>query len=239
MAETLAGMVVAWLVDPAARVVFGPRPMVTDLRTGAMAGGSGEQALLTAACVQMSRFYGLPNSTIAGATDSKTADAQAGYERCLAVTLALQAGCNLVTQACGMHAGLMAFSPASCVIDNDMLGAILRSLAAVAVDDETIGVSEIAEAVRGEGHFLGRPATMARMETDFLYPETADRRTFEDWDADGGRDIRTVAAERARDILARHRPGHLAGGIDDALRSRFDLKLPAVEVTLTGTRRRT
>ena len=54
-AETLAGMVIAWLVDPTAKAVFGPRPMVTDLRTGAMAGGGGEQALLTAASMKMAR----------------------------------------------------------------------------------------------------------------------------------------------------------------------------------------
>jgi trimethylamine--corrinoid protein Co-methyltransferase len=64
-AETLAGMVIAWLVDEEARAVFGPRPMITDLRTGAMAGGSGEQALLTATAMQMARHYGLPSSTIA------------------------------------------------------------------------------------------------------------------------------------------------------------------------------
>ena len=58
MAETLAGIVITWLADPAAKTVFGPRPMVTDLRTGAMAGGGGEQALLTAASSQMARHYG-------------------------------------------------------------------------------------------------------------------------------------------------------------------------------------
>ena len=223
MAETLAGMVVAWLVDPAARVIFGPRPMVTDLKTGAMAGGSGEQALLTAAAVQMSRHYGLPNSTIAGATTSKTGDLQAGYERCLAVTLAAQAGCNLITQACGMQAGLMAFSPASCVIDNDMLGAIMRTLAPVEVNDGTLDAGDIARVVDGEGHFLGRPATLARMETDFLYPRTADRRSIGEWEADGARDILSVASAKARDILDHSRPRHLAGAIDARLRSRFDL----------------
>ena len=40
--------------------------MITDLRTGGMAGGSGEQALLTAAAIQMARFYQLSSSTIAG-----------------------------------------------------------------------------------------------------------------------------------------------------------------------------
>ena len=77
--QTIAGMVIAWLVNPEARAVFGPRPMITDLRTGGMAGGSGEQALLTAAAIQMTRFYQLPSSTIAGATDSKSPDAQSGY----------------------------------------------------------------------------------------------------------------------------------------------------------------
>ncbi len=125
-----------------------------------------------------------------------------------------------------MQAGLMAFSPAACVIDNDMLGAIMRTLVPAAVDDRTLDVAEIGEAVRGDGHFLGRPATTARMETDFLYPETADRRAVEDWQADGAHDIRAVAAERARDILGNHHPRHLAGAIDANLRSRFDLKLP-------------
>ena len=65
--------------------------MVTDLRTGAMSGGGGEQAKLTAAAIQMARHYGLPSSTIAGATDAKWPDAQSGYEKSLSITLALQA----------------------------------------------------------------------------------------------------------------------------------------------------
>ena len=80
--------------------------MVTDLRTGAMSGGSGEQALIMAATAQMANYYQLPNSVIAGATDAKTADAQSGFEKSLNITLAAQAGANLITQACGMHAGL-------------------------------------------------------------------------------------------------------------------------------------
>ena len=102
VAETLAGMVIAWLADPNAQAVFGPRPMVTDLRTGGIAGGSGEQALLTAAAIQMANYYQLPSSTISGATDSKIPDAQSGYEKCLNIQKTVQAGANLITQACGV-----------------------------------------------------------------------------------------------------------------------------------------
>lgn len=95
-------MVLSWLVDEQAKAVFGPRPMITDLRTGAMAGGCCEQAMLTAAAsCQMVRHYGLPSSTIAGATESKIPDAQRGYEKCLAVAQTVNAGANIVTQSCG------------------------------------------------------------------------------------------------------------------------------------------
>lgn len=226
LAETLAGVAIAWILDPEAKTIFGPRPMVTDLRTGGMSGGGGEQALLMAASAQMAGHYGLPNSCIAGATDSKLPDAQSGYEKALTVTLAAQAGANLVTQACGMQAGLMGVSFESYVIDNDMLGAIARSLSEIEVSQETLSNGAIAEIALGEGHFLGHPQTLARMQSDFLYPSLADRRSPEAWEAEGAKDIREVARQRAKDILATHFPGHLTGETDRALRAAFDIRLP-------------
>ncbi len=227
IAETLAGMVIAWLANVNVSAIFGPRPMVTDLRTGGMAGGAGEQALLTAASVQMAHHYGLGCSTIAGASDSKIADAQSGYEKCLSVTLAAQSGCNLITQASGMQAGLMACSLESYLIDNDMLGAILRSLAPVEVSAETLNTAITAEVVNGEGHFLGRAETLQRMQSDFLYPGIADRSDHEVWAANGAKDIRTVANQQVHDFLQQHRPMHIPASVDKVIREQFDIRLPA------------
>jgi len=201
-AETLAGMVLAWLVDPRARAVFGPRPMVTDLRTGAMSGGGGEQAKLTAAAIQMARFYGLPSSTIAGATDSKWPDAQAGHEKCLAVTLAVQAGAHFITQAAGTQASLMGTSLESYVIDNDMLGAILSAHTAIEVSDDTLDPAAIHHAATGAGHFLGEQSTLARMTSDFFYPAIGDRRSIDEWQDDGRPDSWRRAHDRVREHLA-------------------------------------
>jgi trimethylamine--corrinoid protein Co-methyltransferase len=205
-AEALAGIVLAWATKPGAPVIAGPRPMVTDLRTGAMSGGSGEQALANSAAVEMMRHYNLPNSIIAGATDSKAMDVQAGYEKALSVSQAVQSGANLVTQACGMHAGLMGVAFESYIMDNDMLGAILRSATTIEVSDETLSVDAIAEAVHGEGHFLGHAATYARMKSDFLYPDIADRRSVKEWTAAGQPDLVNVARERARTMLKTYAP---------------------------------
>jgi trimethylamine--corrinoid protein Co-methyltransferase len=226
IAETLAGMIFAWLLDPQAKIVFGTRPMVTDLRTGAMSGGSGEAAISTAASIQMANYYGLANSVIAGATDSKIADAQSGYEKSLTVTLAAQAGSNLITQAGGMQASLMGCALESYVIDNDMLGGILKSLAPIEVSAATLALDSIDEVVHGEGHFLGQPETLQRMQSDFVYPQIGDRRSIEEWQVAGARDIREVARDRTRQILQQHYPHHLSAEIDARLRERFDIRLP-------------
>ena len=226
IAETLSGMIFAWLVNPQAKIIFGTRPLVTDLRTGAMSGGSGEAAITMAASAQMANYYGLVNSTIAGASDSKIADAQSGYEKCLTVTLAAQAGSNLITQAGGMQASLMGCALESYVIDNDMLGSIMKSLSPIEVNETTLALSTIDEVVHGDGHFLGQPETLQRMQSDFLYPEIGDRRTIDEWEADGARDIRDVARDRTREILQRRFPQHLSAEADTELRANFDIRLP-------------
>ena len=233
MAETLAGMVIAWAANPQACAVFGPRPMITDLRSGGMAGGSGEQALLTAAAAQMARFYGWPSSTIAGATESKTLDAQSGYEKAINVSLAVASGVDLVTQAAGAQASLMAASLAGYVIDNDMLGAIARANQQTVVDDETLALEEIRAVAEGEGHFLGRGMTMARMVSDFTYPEIADRSGIEEWMLKGQPDLITAATARARELLANPPLPHISAAADQRIRDEFDIRLPAAATAAT------
>lgn len=232
VAESLAGMIFGWLINPEAKLIFGPRPMLTDLRTGAMSGGSAEGTLATAACIQMANYYGLPNSVIAGATDSKLADAQSGYEKSLTVTLAAQAGCNLITQASGMQASLMGCALESYVIDNDMLGLVMKSLAGIEVNAETLALDAINAVVHDEGHFLGRSETLARMNSDFLYPQLGDRRSVEEWQAAGGQDMRAVALEKTKAILQTHYPHYIAAETDAALREQFDIRL-SVPAALT------
>ncbi len=230
VAETLAGFVFARLVDPDVAAIFAPKPLVADLRTGAMCGGGGEQAVLMAAAAQMGRYYDLPTSSIAGITDAKTADAQAGYEKCLAVSLAAHAGCNLITQACGMQASLLGASFEAYVVDNDMLGSILRSIRGIEATPETIATEVIADVCHGEGHYLGHAQTLARMKSDYVYPVVGDRRSPTDWQEDGGEDMRARARATAKDILSRHFPQHLDDKTDKGLRKRYDLLLSPADI---------
>ena len=125
-----------------------------------------------------------------------------------------------------MHGSLMGCALESYLIDNDMLGGILRSLDPIQVDESTLMATDIDDIVRGEGHFLGHPQTLQRMQSDFLYPEIADRRNFEEWETDGSKDIHQVAKAKTKEMLDSCFPGHIPEDVDEQLRAKFDIRLP-------------
>ena len=73
VAEVLVGLIYVNALKPEHPAIFGTWPFVSDLRTGAMSGGSAEQAMLTSACAQMAQFYDLPGGSAAGMADSEAA----------------------------------------------------------------------------------------------------------------------------------------------------------------------
>ena len=225
VAETLAGFVFSRLVDENVAAIFAPKPLVADLRTGAMCGGGGEQAVLMASAAQMGRYFDLPTSSIAGITDAKTLDTQFGAEKTLAVTLAAQAGSNLITQSCGMQASLLGVSLEAYAADNDMLGNILRSVRGIEVDTNTLSVESIAEVCHGEGHYLGHPDTLERMKSDYFYPLLGDRQTPSDWQDNGATDLHTRAREWTRETLESYFPDYINDTLDNDLRSEHDIVL--------------
>jgi len=230
VAETLVPLIIGNLIRPGLPVSFGIWPFVSDLRTGSFTGGGGEEALLTAAAVQMCRFYDLPSSVGAGMTDAKAIDAQAGYEKGVSVTLAAVAGGNYVNECCGMMGSLIGCSVEAMVIDNDMLGNIQRVLKGVEVSDATLSFDEIQRAIEGPGHYLGSPKTLELMETEYLYPHIADRDSMNGWQGRGMPDIREAARRRAREILSAHYPAYIDPTTDAKLRERFPILLKAEDM---------
>ena len=236
ISETLAGLIFVYLIDPNCRANLGTWPFVSDLRTGAMCAGAPELALLVAGCSQMAGFYHLPNSCAAGMTDSKTPDAQAGMERGYTLTLAAQAGADLIMESAGMHASLMATCMESFVIDNDNLGAVNRTVRGIEVSDETLSYEVIGEVIHGEGHFLGSAQTIERMETDYYYPPMGDRYPPAVWEEMGSTTIRDRARQRVVETLQQHYPSHIDAAKDEELRRRFNIVLPRENMLPTKRR---
>lgn len=203
VAEVLAGVVYVNAVAPGHPAIFGTWPFVSDLRTGAMSGGSGEQALLTAACAQMHRFYGLPGGAAAGMTDSKLPDMQAGWEQAISNVMAGLSGLNMVYESVGMHGSLLGFSMESLVLGNDMLGQVQRCVRGIEVTPENTSI-EVMRSVclDGPGHYLGSEQTLRIMQSEYIYPEIADRASPKEWVEKGRPILMDRARARVREILA-------------------------------------
>lgn len=224
MAEVLAGLVYVNVLKPGHPCILGAFPFASDPRSGAMAGGSVEQGLLSAACGQMARFYDLPCGVAAGIADAKLPDVQSGYEKGITELLASLAGPSLIYEAAGMHASLGGFCLESLIVDNDMIGQCLRIADKITVCDETLALETIARVcLDGPGHYLNH----RRREKADRQPAFADRLGVADWLGAGRPDMLQRAAQEKRRILDGYFPRHVEQVIDEALRLRHpNIHLP-------------
>ncbi|MFD1194845.1 trimethylamine methyltransferase family protein [Seohaeicola saemankumensis] len=223
VAECLAGVVYVNAMAPGHPAIFGTWPFVSDLRTGAMSGGSAEQALLTAGCAQMHQFYGLPGGAAAGIADSKLPDMQAGWEQGISNVLAGLSGLNMVYEAVGMHASLLGFCLESLVLGDDMLGQVMRCVRGIDVTEDSVSIEAMRQVcLEGPGHYLGSAQTLALMQTEYIYPEIGNRMSPKEWAEAGKPDLLRAARGRMDSILSR--AGSLIDpAVDAQVRARFQI----------------
>ncbi|HEY2892142.1 MAG TPA: trimethylamine methyltransferase family protein, partial [Dongiaceae bacterium] len=67
------------------------------------------------------------------------------------------------------------------------------------------------------GHYLGCAHTQRNFKTAFYTSQLADNNSFEQWEAEGGRDLNTRATAKAKQVLARYEAPALDPAIDEAL----------------------
>jgi trimethylamine--corrinoid protein Co-methyltransferase len=225
-AECLAGLIYVNAIKPGHPAIFGTWPFGLDLRTGAMTVGSGEQALLTAGCAQMHKFYGVPGGAAGGASDAKMPDMQAGWEQMCSNVMAGLSGLNMVYEAAGMHASLLGFCLESLILSDDLIGQAQRCVRGIEVTDETLALDQIADVcLNGPGHYLGTDQTLGRMEKDYVYPTLGDRTSPKEWVEKDKPDLIENAIKLKNEILAERSDARLDPELDAALRKNFVIHL--------------
>ena len=103
------------------------------------------------------------------------------------------------------------------VMDNEFAKMIKHVVQGIPVNDDTLAVDVIHEVGVGKD-FLSHDNTFKHMKTQ-SQPKLIDRRTREDWDADGKTDLHQRAFEKARKILENHQPEPLSENVLLTLRS--------------------
>jgi trimethylamine--corrinoid protein Co-methyltransferase len=202
--DSLMGVMLAQIVNPGTPVIFGSVATNTDLRNLNYLAGSPEMGLLNAAGAQMAQFYQLPFYATGGMTDSKVLDAQSGYESALSSLLCALAGANFIHDA----AGMMEFALTACyekyVVDNEILGMVMRAVEGIKVNDDTLAFDIIKQVGPG-GNFVTAKHTRRFMRSEHYQPSLSDRDSREEWEARGAKVAWERAAEKVKDIIANHK----------------------------------
>ena len=215
-AEALFGVVLAQSVRPGTPVMYGAFTSNVDMRSGAPAFGTPENAKANIAGGQLARRYGLPYRT-SNASASNVADAQGAYETQMSLWGAILGHGNLVYHAAGWQEGGLTASFEKLVLDVEMLQMMIEFLKPIVVNEEELGFDAIRGVPTG-GHFFGEPHTMARYEHAFYRPLVSNWQNYENWQLGGGKD----ATQRATDIWKQALKEYEEPPMDPAVRESLD-----------------
>jgi trimethylamine--corrinoid protein Co-methyltransferase len=216
LAEALSGMAFIQLVAPGAPVVLGSFASSISMQSGAPTFGTPEPALVLFAMAALARRLGVPFRSGGALCGSKIADAQAAYESANTLLPTCLGGVNFVLHTAGWLEGGLAMGYEKFVMDVDQAGMMHTLLAGVDLSENGQAMDAIREVGPGK-HFLGCAHTQANFETAFYRSPLADNNSFEQWEAEGGKDANRRATEAAQRLLAQYEPPPLDPAVDEAL----------------------
>jgi trimethylamine--corrinoid protein Co-methyltransferase len=193
-AEALAGIAFMQMVRPGAPAIYGAFTSNVDLRSGAPAFGTPEQAQAAIISGQLIRRYRLPYRS-SNVNAANAPDAQAAYESMMSLWSAVMGGANIVVHAAGWMEGGLCASLEKFIIDVETLQMMTCFLNPPTVDAGTLGLDAIREVGPGS-HFFGAQHTMERYQTAFYAPLISDRRSEQAWRDAGAPDT----AQRANQL---------------------------------------
>lgn len=215
-AEALFGIVLAQLVRRGTPVMYGAFTSNVDMRSGAPAFGTPENAKANIASGQLARRYKLPYRT-SNASASNVADAQGAYETEMSLWAAILGHGNLIYHAAGWQEGGLTASFEKLVLDVEMLQMMMEFLKPLVVNEAELGFEAI-KGVRTGGHFFGELHTMERYEHAFYQPLVSDWQSHENWERGGGKN----ATQRATDIWKRALREYEQPAMDPAVQEELD-----------------
>ena len=223
-AEMLAALTIIQLHRPGAPVVYAAHPMVMDMKTGMSSISVGEVGLMSAACIEIGRHYGLPTSSNGISTDACSPDPMAIIEKWASGYPPLMAGANVNAGASSLTC-VGTVSLEQLVIDDDVYGHMFRHMRGINIDEDTLAYDVINKVGAG-GAYIMEEHTLTHFRDEYYYSPLANRMSGPAWEAAGSKDVVERASEKVRDILAAPVEGFLS---DDQSREVWALLSKAEE----------
>ena len=215
-AEALFGIALTQLTRPGAPVMYGAFTSNVDMRTGAPAFGTPEQAKANVASGQLARHYQLPYRA-SNSSASNVVDAQAAYETQMSLWGCVLGGANLIYHAAGWMEGGLQASYEKLVLDVEMLQQMMEFLTPIKLSDDELAFDAMARVPTG-GHFFGDDHTLDRYEHAFYEPLLSNWQNHESWVESGSLN----ATQRATRVWQHALDDYAEPGLDAEISERLD-----------------
>jgi trimethylamine--corrinoid protein Co-methyltransferase len=202
-AEALMCLVMAQLRKPGCPFGLGCNFSIFDMANGLLSMASPEMSLALSAQAEVAQSFGLPTWGLAGSTDSKIIDAQAGIESTFSILAQGLAGLNLIHDVGYIDNG-MACSTAQLVLGNESIGMAKRFIRGIEVSRETLAL-EVIEKVGPGGHYLDQDHTYNHFKSESWMPDLMVRSAYDEWHNQGAKDMATRIQEKLEDIVKNHK----------------------------------
>lgn len=214
-AEILSGIVILETLVPGAKTFHVSYNTTIDMNTGELNPAWGANDIFAEmGSAQMGEYFGVPTCHGAYGTGAKFSDWQSGAQAGMAAMGAMMVPADMLTGIGSLYGDSVSS------ITELMLGAEVYEIAArwaegFAFDDEAFAIDSI-DAVGPAGHFLDQEHTLIHMR-EFWRDTHMDRRSWEDWEAQGRPNPTVAANDKAKQILATHEPDPLGEGVEAEL----------------------
>ena len=201
-AEALMCLVLAQLRKPGCPCSLGCNFSVFDMTAGLLSIAAPEMSLALSAQAEVAQSFGLPSWGLAGSTDAKVLDAQAGSESAFSILAQGLGGLNLIHDVGYMDNGMVC-SPAQLILGNENIGMAKRFIRGIEVNHDTLA-RELIETVGPGGHYLDQSHTYDHFKSELWMPDLMTRCAREDWQDQGAKDFASRIQEQLEDIVKNH-----------------------------------
>ncbi|MFC1926801.1 trimethylamine methyltransferase family protein [Chloroflexota bacterium] len=217
-AEVLAGIVLSQLVNKGTPVIYGSVPVRARMDTLGDSYGAVETSQYNVDCVQMARFYKIPNYSTSGVCDTKTPGQQASIERLFSDIVVTLSGPQYLHCAYGLLECNSVFCLLQAVLDDahfQMIKFFLRP--------PRIGDQEIAETLKQVREVVETPQ---KLYIKYIRPvmRSGELSSPYPFEGDGeGDNVFALAYERMNELLAKP-----VEHIDQATTARIFQEIPGL-----------
>ncbi len=203
--EVLAMLCLIQAAAPGTPFIYAPALSNMDPRSGRYSGGAIENGLLSAAAVEMARYYGLPVEASGGGTDHYVPGIQPGYERALSSLLPVLSWPDILVGP-GLLGGSMILSLEQLLIDVEVFRMCKRASQGIAADEDK-WLGDVINSVGPGGDFLSERSTVNGIRGGEWYVSKMGLHdTSEAWEAACKPTLLEEAREKVERILATHQP---------------------------------